>query len=302
MTNDLTIVPSDIKIPACITQRGINPQQWNALKRILYADASDESVALVLDYCKARGLDPMKRPVWIVQVNGRETIWEGIASLRITAARTGQYAGQDEAIFGPDVTGHVGQCQVRYPEWCKITVYRLVGTHRVAFSARLYWLETFRGTKDGTPNHMWRGRPMHMLEKCTEAAALRKAFPEELGNLPIEAEAGCAESPPQNGENKSRLDVLEEMLVTRWDHGEAVGNKYPVKKNGEVRFFPTVEEWRDVILELFSESGYAALDENEKSIVAMEQRYPDVTAEITKIRRQKDNRIYRTKDDNQPTG
>jgi hypothetical protein len=32
------------------------------------------------------------------------------------------------------------------------------------------------------PNEMWAKRPFGQLDKCVEAAALRKAFPEELGN------------------------------------------------------------------------------------------------------------------------
>jgi hypothetical protein len=32
------------------------------------------------------------------------------------------------------------------------------------------------------PNEMWKKRPRGQLEKCAEAAALRAAFPEELGN------------------------------------------------------------------------------------------------------------------------
>src|SRR5256885_16005138 len=32
------------------------------------------------------------------------------------------------------------------------------------------------------PNEMWSNRPVGQLEKCAEAGALRRAFPEEIGN------------------------------------------------------------------------------------------------------------------------
>jgi hypothetical protein len=32
------------------------------------------------------------------------------------------------------------------------------------------------------PNEMWANRPVGQLEKCAEAGALRRAFPEEIGN------------------------------------------------------------------------------------------------------------------------
>jgi hypothetical protein len=45
------------------------------------------------------------------------------------------------------------------------------------------WLESYAtiGSTD-LPNDMWQSRPEGQIEKCAEAAALRKSFPEELGN------------------------------------------------------------------------------------------------------------------------
>jgi hypothetical protein len=48
---------------------------------------------------------------------------------------------------------------------------------------RCCFLETFSGTKGlNVPNEKWQKAPFQMLEKCAEAASLRRAFPEELGN------------------------------------------------------------------------------------------------------------------------
>jgi hypothetical protein len=73
---------------------------------------------------------------------------------------------------------------VTFPEWCQITVYRLLEGQRIAFPGpRVYWLETYATAfaKSDLPNEMWKDRSRGQLEKCAEAAALRKAFPEELG-------------------------------------------------------------------------------------------------------------------------
>lgn len=176
---------------------------WRVLCDAIFPAAkSAESVLMALDYCKARGLDPFKKPVHIVPVwssaHGRmvETVWPSIAELRTTAARTGVYAGRDSEIFGPDIerkfSGKVKENgkwtdlskQVSFPEWCQITVYRLVGGQRCAFvGPRVYWAESYaRMSRSEVPNEMWERRPKGQLAKCAEAAALRAAFPEELGN------------------------------------------------------------------------------------------------------------------------
>ena len=172
--------------PAIEEKFKIDKGQWKALVEAIFPAAeSVDSVVMALSYCKARGLDPMKRcvhivPVWDSKRNKMvETVWPGIAELRTTAARTGEYAGKDAAEFGAEMS----QSGVRFPEWAQVTVYRMVRGRRVAFAGpRVRWLEECATTKNGAPNTMWKKRPYGQIEKVAEAAALRCAFPEEIGN------------------------------------------------------------------------------------------------------------------------
>ena len=72
------------------------------LQNSLYPGAKPESVALVLSYCKAAGLDPMQKPVHIVPmwdktINGmRDVIMPGVNLYRTQASRTEQCAGVSE--------------------------------------------------------------------------------------------------------------------------------------------------------------------------------------------------------------
>lgn len=170
---------------------GVDQSGWRALTDAVFPLAtSAESVKLALSYCKARRLDVFKRvvhivPVWSKQMNRMvDTVWPGVGELRTTAFRTGLYAGKDEAEFGVDKKEDLSGVAITFPDWCRITVYRIVGSQRVAFSGpKTYWTETYAtaGRTTTAPNEMWRKRPRGQLEKCAEAAALRAAFPEELG-------------------------------------------------------------------------------------------------------------------------
>lgn len=198
--------PRLVVAPDIMKQLAVTPGEWRVLVDQLYPAAkSVEAVQLVLTYCKSRGLDPMKKPVHIVPVYSSlqrrmvETVWPGISELRTTATRTGAYAGITEAEYGPDIEREFIQTleddrdprapsrqikhTVRYPEWCRMTVYRMVQNVKCAFQVRVFWLELYAtaGRNTDMPNEMWRKRPFGQIEKCCEAAGLRKAFPEELG-------------------------------------------------------------------------------------------------------------------------
>lgn len=161
----------------------------DVLRNSLYPGAADQSIKLVIGYCRASGLDPMQKPVHIVPMWDRNTsamrdvVMPGIGLYRVQAARSGDYAGVSEPEFGPDVTAKVGGVEITYPSWCKVIVKRLMSNGSVAeFAATERWLENYavKGGKEKSvaPNAMWMRRPYAQLAKCAEAQALRKAFPE----------------------------------------------------------------------------------------------------------------------------
>ncbi len=171
---------------------GVDQSSWRVLTDAVFPAAErPESIIMALAYCRARNLDIFKKPVQIVPIYDRkrggmvDTVWPGIAELRTTAMRTGSFAGFEDTEYGPMVEEKLGGVDVRYPEWAQCTVYRLIAGQRVAFvGPKTYWIETYATAKRDTkaPNSMWAKRPRGQLEKCAEAAALRRAFPEEIGN------------------------------------------------------------------------------------------------------------------------
>lgn len=191
---------------------GVSKASWRILCNVIYPSATSiEGILLAVRYCKDRNLDILKKPVHIVPIYSKakrgyvESVWPGINEYRTTAQRSTDrpYAGCDATEFGPMVEktfegvkekweGDKGSRRkvgtetisvtLKFPEWARVTVYRLVGGQKCAFHGpRVKFEETFSPIGFGThyPNDMWCKRPEGQLEKCAEASALRKAFPEE---------------------------------------------------------------------------------------------------------------------------
>ena len=186
------VVKSDEpQLPAPVARRGISEAQWRTLDQ-LFPGARGESKLLVWDYCIARQLDPMKKPCHIVPMRvkqGDDYIWRdvvmpGIYEYRTTAARTGQYLGHSIPQYGElvEIFGRM------VPVSCSITVYRWndKAQQRAEYPVTLWFEECCATKKDRDNggvclNERWTKAPRQMMTKCTEAAALREAFPDELG-------------------------------------------------------------------------------------------------------------------------
>jgi len=271
-------------ITAINTTNEIDQHIWSALKNSLYTGARDESIKMVLDYCKAAKLDPMQKPVHIVPMSVRnavtgkyeykDVVMPGVGLYRIQAARSNQYAGVSEPEFGEDVTCNLGGVEITYPKWCRVTVKKIVNNTIVEFTAKEYWLENYASKKDErTPNTMWQKRPYGQIAKCAEAQALRKAFP-EFGAQPTADEM----------EGKA---LYEESTIIDGSTGEIVNDKKPK----ELPFYTddqldrNIHSWQEAInagkttptkIVTKISSGYRLTEEQIERIHAIKKQMPEV--------------------------
>lgn len=300
------IAPPSMPLPPAPVMKefGLDESKWRVLVDQLFPAAKDAaSVIMALSYCKARKLDVFKKPVHIVPMYSSalkrmvETCWPSIAEIRTTATRTGEYAGIDEVKFGPmidgEFTGPVEQWEnrqkvtktitkkVRYPEWASVVVWRWVKGQKAAFNTKIYWTETYACLgKSRIPNDMWEKRPIGQFDKCLEAAALRKAFPEEVGSMYAaeemegrvidhddradnsrlkEAATNAPKPPSEDEEDASNIEdaVVEEIVETERsapdpDEGEQVDNDGVVTTAAEREEVDEEAEW-DAVERFFAD-------------------------------------------------
>jgi phage recombination protein Bet len=140
-------------------------EQIETIKQTVARGASDAQLALFLQVCKSRGLDPFTKQVYFTP----QGVIVSIDGFRAIADRTGCYAPGDATRFERDDKGNLIAAHVH--------VKKLVAGvwHRVEASA---FFDEYRGTSP-----IWKKMPSVMLEKCAEARALRKSFPSELSGI-----------------------------------------------------------------------------------------------------------------------
>lgn len=199
-------------------QSGWTETQKAALVQIGLDEAPDADLSVFLHYCQRTGMDPFTRQIYMIgRWDGRAqrkkyTIQMAIDGFRIIAQRTHQYAGQTEPQWcGPDgVWRDVWVDHQRPPVASRVGVLRHgwpMPTYGVA-----HFIEFAPTNKDGVLEPMWRRMPANQIAKCAEAAALRKAFPNDLSGIYV----------PEELERADEIQVPESLAKTEpepidWD-------------------------------------------------------------------------------------
>lgn len=149
-------------------------------------------IALFAEICSLHRLSPFKKQIYLVGYGGQYTPIVGIDGLREKAARTGRFAGRDNAMFDLQADGSFKtaaqlKAEGKAPTTATVTVYALVGGQRCPFTKTVVFGEYSTGKQK------WATMPFNMIEKCAEAAALRMAFSDEVAGLHIAEEMAAFE-------------------------------------------------------------------------------------------------------------
>jgi phage recombination protein Bet len=165
-------------------QEEFDSRQVAALKHIGMSNAGQGDLAVFFHQCKRTGLDPFARQIYMIARQGKQTIQTGIDGFRLIARRSTDRTGgtlgyEDTQWADPNGQWHDVWLWDTPPAAAKVTVVR----NGARFPAIARFMEYAGRKRDGQLNQMWATKPALMLEKCAEALALRKAFPQDLSGL-----------------------------------------------------------------------------------------------------------------------
>jgi len=119
--------------------------------------------------CQRTGLDPFSRQVYAIKRSGKMSIQVGIDGLRAVAERTGQLDGSSTEWCGDDGIWADVWLGSKPPAAAKTTIWRKGSSHPFVGTALFRDYNANQG--------LWSKMAAAMIAKCSEALALRKAFP-----------------------------------------------------------------------------------------------------------------------------
>jgi phage recombination protein Bet len=151
-----------------VLHSSFTPDQLDLIKRTVARGASDDELKLFLYRCSNLGLDPLKPGMihFVKYGNGPGSIVVGIEGFRSKAVKTGKLSGIKRGAIKDDKGVLVGA-------WAE--VFRKDWQHCAREEVPLSEYNKGSGP--------WKTMPETMIKKVAEAAALRMAFPDDLGGI-----------------------------------------------------------------------------------------------------------------------
>jgi phage recombination protein Bet len=232
----MTAQAIELHSPAALAIRP-GQQMWTdkqvaALAVLGIKGATKADLAVFMHYCQKTGLDPFSRQIYGIMRRVKEngqwtdkfTIQIGIDGFRVIRDRVAERLGvtveyEDTIWYDADGGAHKVWLWGEPPAGCNVTVTkdgrRFPGVIRFDSYAQ-------RAKDSGDLTGQWKTQPDHMIEKCAEAFALRRAFPNDLAGVYLEDEL-----PPQDGpaviRSRGRVTVAEviEQAGENGDSGPA---------------------------------------------------------------------------------
>jgi phage recombination protein Bet len=144
------------------------PEQLKLITDTVAKDATPAELQLFLYRCRTLGFDPLKSGQihFVKYGSGPGTIVVGIDGFRTRAMRSGKLNGIRRGVLRNDKGACIGA-------WAE--VYRTDWQYPARIEVSLAEYSTGRGP--------WQKMPETMIQKVAEAAALRMAFPDDLGGV-----------------------------------------------------------------------------------------------------------------------
>ena len=151
------------------------PEQTQLISTTIAPGCSGDELRLFAYACQRTGLDPFSKQIYAIKRGGKMTIQAGIDGLRSIAERTGQLDGSETFWCGEDGQWQDVWLGSKPPAAAKTIIHRKGASHPFVGVARFADYNAGQG--------LWAKMPAAMIAKCSEALALRKAFPADLSGV-----------------------------------------------------------------------------------------------------------------------
>ena len=151
------------------------PEQAQLISTPSAPGCSGDELRLFAYACQRTGLDPFSKQIYAIKRGGKMTIQAGIDGLRSIAERTGQLDGSETLWCGDDGQWTDVWLGSKPPAAAKTTIWRKGAGHPFTGVARFADYNAGQG--------LWTKMGATMIAKCSEALALRKAFPADLSGV-----------------------------------------------------------------------------------------------------------------------
>ena len=209
-------------------------------------DCTNAELAGYLHFCQRRSLDPFLKQVYLIgrydKREGRNVYrpQTGIDGFRVIARRSADKSGidyeyEDTAWYDAEGNTYDVWLSADPPVAAKVAVVR----NGRRFSAVARYAAYVDLDREGKPKNQWKTNPDGQIEKCAEAKALRRAFPEDLGGLYSDVE----------------LEHLEEETPADTIPGRTIRDTVAAKDAGENGNGMATRQQRNQIVQLLSSNG-----------------------------------------------
>ncbi len=153
------------------------PEQQQLISSSIAPGCTADELKLFAYACQRTGLDPFSKQIYAIKRGGKLTIQAGIDGLRSIAERSGELDGSATFWIGDTEGSQWSDVWLgsKPPAAAKTIIYRKGCSHSFVGVARFQDYNAGQG--------LWSKMPAAMLAKCSEALALRKAFPADMSSL-----------------------------------------------------------------------------------------------------------------------
>ena len=190
-------------------QTNWSPDQLAVVRQIGMEGASPEELRVFLHVCQRTGLDPFARQIYGIMRESWDpiarkktpklTIQTGIDGFRLIGQRPDRVTGKPsgfEGRVGPQWCGEDGEWRDVWisdkpPVAARCGIWK--AGYREPIWAVAHYREYVQLTSQQEPVAMWKRMPANQLAKCSEAAAYRGAFPQDLSGIYAPEEIGAAD-------------------------------------------------------------------------------------------------------------